>query len=150
MAHYAHTQQGNAMRLTALLPLAVSFAFPHLQPDAPPAARLAMSVGMALAALAILAFSSLTIEADPHEIRWFFGPRLWRKRIALADVAAVRQVRNEWWHGFGVHYTPHGWLYNVGGLDAVEIETHSGRTLRLGTDEPGELARALAALRYAG
>ena len=147
MAYYAHTQQGNFMRLTAFIPLAVSFAFPHLQPDAPPAVRVLMAVVMALLALAILAFSSLTIEVDAQEIRWRFGSRFWRKSLPLADIVSATQVRNEWWYGLGIHYTPHGWLYNVGGLDAVEIELRGGRRLRLGTDEPEELARALASLR---
>jgi hypothetical protein len=35
------------------------------------------------------------------------------------------------------------WLYNVGGLDAVEITLASGRMLRIGSDEPNALAAAL-------
>jgi hypothetical protein len=36
-----------------------------------------------------------------------------------------------------------GWLYNVAGLDAVEIETTEGDVIRIGTDEPDRLANAL-------
>ena len=47
--------------------------------------------------------------------------------------------------------TPHGWLYNVSGYEAVEIALASGKRLRLGTDEPHRLAQALrAAMRERG
>ena len=36
-----------------------------------------------------------------------------------------------------------GWLYNVSGLDAVEIETSDGDVIRLGTDEPNQLSSVL-------
>jgi hypothetical protein len=74
---------------------------------------------------------------------WFFGPGIWRKHIARGDIASVAAVRNPWWYGFGIHRTPRGWLYNVGGLDAVEIALVGGRTLRIGTDEPAALTAAL-------
>ena len=48
-----------------------------------------------------------------------------------------------WWYGWGIHLTPRGWLYNVGGLDAVELALNNGRTLRIGSDEAAALARAL-------
>ena len=30
-------------------------------------------------------------------------------------------VRNKWWHGWGVRWVPGGSMYNVWGLDAVEL-----------------------------
>jgi len=56
-------------------------------------------------------------------------------------------VRNKWWYGLGIRLTPHGWLYNVSGLDAIEIVRRSGKTFRVGTDEPKALAAALRAAR---
>jgi hypothetical protein len=52
-------------------------------------------------------------------------------------------VRNKWWYGWGIRLTPHGWLFNVGGLDAVELELASGRKFRIGTDEPQGLLNAI-------
>ena len=77
-------------------------------------------------------------------LRWWFGWGVWTKRIPLEDIASAVPVRNPWWYGFGIHRTPRGWLYNVSGLDAVEIRLRNGRKLRLGTDEPGKLASELA------
>ena len=36
-----------------------------------------------------------------------------------------------------------GWLYNVSGFDAVELELASGKLCRIGTDEPGRLLHAI-------
>ena len=54
-------------------------------------------------------------------------------------------MRNLWYYGWGIRYTPHGWLFNVSGLDAVELELKNGRTWRVGTDEPVELLAAIQA-----
>lgn len=91
-----------------------------------------------------LVFSSLTIEIDTDTLSWSFGWGVWTKRIPLGEIASVVPVRNPWWYGFGIHRTPRGWLYNVSGLEAVEISLRSGRKLRLGTDEPAKLASELA------
>jgi hypothetical protein len=66
-----------------------------------------------------------------------------RKSIEREAIMGVTPVRNPWWYGWGIHLTPRGWLYNVGGLDAVELALSNGRTLRIGSDEAAALARAL-------
>ena len=88
-------------------------------------------------------FSSLTVEVTADELTWFFGPGVWRKTIARAEIVGAAVVTNKWWWGWGVHLTPRGWLYNVEGLQAVEVELKDGKTLRIGSDEPEKLARAL-------
>ena len=89
------------------------------------------------------AFSSLTVEITPTRLIWFFGPGLLRKSIEREAIMGVTPVRNPLWYGWGIHLTPRGWLYNVGGLDAVELALNNGRTLRIGSDETAALARAL-------
>ncbi len=39
---------------------------------------------------------------------------------------------------------PWGWMFNVSGLDAVDIELKDGGRFRIGTDEPEELVRAIS------
>ncbi|ARN81647.1 hypothetical protein [Methylocystis bryophila] len=90
-----------------------------------------------------LIFSSLTIEVTPNELVWFFGPGLLKRRVARSEIAKAEPARNKWWWGWGVRLTPRGWLYNVDGLEAVEIAKKDGASFRLGTDEPQALARAL-------
>ena len=60
-----------------------------------------------------------------------------------AYIAIVTQVRNRWWWGFGIRWTPHGWMWNISGLDAVELTYHNGKKFRIGTDEPEALLEAL-------
>jgi len=88
-------------------------------------------------------FSSLTIEVGDSAFDCRFGLGLIRQRIALQDIRGVEAVRNPWYYGWGIHYTPRGWLYNVSGLDAIELTLASGKVFRVGTDEPGELTAAL-------
>jgi hypothetical protein len=104
--------------------------------------------GPAIAVVAVIAviaffFSSLTISVDPSEVSWYFGPGLWRYRVARDTIDSVSIVRNSPLNGFGIRMRP-GWrLYNVYGLDAVEMRLRSGGIIRLGTDDPKGLEAAL-------
>ena len=88
-------------------------------------------------------FSSLTIVIEEGMLRVSFGPGLIRKKVRLADIASVRPIPVRWWYGWGIHLTPHGWLYNVSGWKAVEITLRDGRQFCLGTDEPENLLKAI-------
>ncbi len=93
--------------------------------------------------LIALAFSSLTVSVDGEAVRFFFGIGIIRKTYLLSDIESVRPVRNSWLYGWGIRYTPHGWLYNVSGLGAVELQLRSGKKVRIGSDEPERLADAV-------
>ena len=85
------------------------------------------------------------MEVSGSEIRWYFGPSLWDHRLALSDIEDARIVGNTWLNGFGIRMRP-GWrLYNVSGLDAVELQLKNGDIRRIGTDDPKGLAAALNA-----
>ena len=92
-------------------------------------------------------FSSLTVRVTDEEVRFYFGPGFWTRRIPLDAVEAAEPVRNSVWHGWGIRYTSHGWLYNVSGLGAVELTVRDEGRLRIGTDEPEALAEAIRAAR---
>ena len=138
---YSHTQTGRLLRLAALLPVPFAIIAAIFAPDT----RVLAIAGPLIVIIAItgVIFSCLTIEIDTAALNWWFGMGVWKKQIALEDIASAAAVRNPWWYGFGIHRTPRGWLYNVSGLDAVEISLRDGRILRLGTDEPNELVKAL-------
>jgi hypothetical protein len=61
----------------------------------------------------------------------------------VSRITDARPVRNPWYYGLGIHYTSDGWVFNVAGLDAVEIVLENGRKIRIGTDEPERLAAAI-------
>jgi hypothetical protein len=94
--------------------------------------------------IVITLFTTMTIELTHTELVMHFGPLpVIRKRIRLAEIASAIPVKNPWYYGWGVHYTPRGWLYNIAGEDAVELLLVSSRTLRIGTDEPEVLTKAI-------
>ena len=97
--------------------------------------------------LLVLNMSFLTIKMDSKTLFWNFGIGFPKKSIALGDIDSVKQVRNKWGNGFGIRkILGGGWLYNVHGLDAVEVITQHGKIVRLGTDQPKVLARTLSTL----
>jgi hypothetical protein len=108
--------------------------------------RLTVSLVAAVLVVIIVLFSSLTVEVTESELRLFFGPGLIRKTFRVAEIRDGRLVTNPWYYGWGIHMTPHGWLFNVAGFDAVEVTFDSGRKVRIGSDEPNRL---LAAIRQA-
>jgi len=102
-------------------------------------------IGVVMVLMAVIAFLfwSLTVEVEKDELIVFFGSGLIRVKYLISDITAVDEVRNHWYYGWGIRYTPHGWLYNVSGFDAVQIKLRNGRQYRIGTDQPNELATVL-------
>jgi len=98
----------------------------------------------------VLMFYKFTIQIDDESIHLSFGIGLAKKNIDLNTIESVEQVRNKWWYGLGIRLTPHGWLWNIWGLDAVELTFKEGkRKFRIGTNEPellkNEIEKRLAA-----
>jgi hypothetical protein len=106
---------------------------------------LAALATMILTALIGFTFSSMTVEIDAREVRWWFAPRIIRGRIDRKDVVSAQPVSSGWWRGWGIRYVQGGWLFNVSGLQAVELRLRNGRRVLIGTDRPKEMVRALAA-----
>jgi hypothetical protein len=88
-------------------------------------------------------FWGLTVEVNKDVVGLYFGLGIIRRNIRREDIAMVTQVRNRWWWGFGIRWTPHGWIWNIAGLDAVELTYHNGKMFRIGTDEPEALLEVL-------
>ncbi|THD60058.1 MAG: hypothetical protein E7813_24120 [Bradyrhizobium sp.] len=134
---YRHTQRG----LWIVLPCLVFAAF-----DAVIAWQtrqwFPVAVLILLVAVAVV-FSSLTVEVGENELRWYFGPGLWTYRLPLGDIEIITVARNKWWNGLGIRMAAGFRLYNVSGLDAVELRLRSGDVCRIGTDDPLGLAAAL-------
>ena len=88
-------------------------------------------------------FSSLTVRITPTQLVWYFGPGLWTYQLSLQELRSAEPVRNPWWYGWGIRRVPSGWLYNIAGLSAVEITLADDRKIRIGSDEPEQLSRAI-------
>ena len=92
----------------------------------------------------VLHFSRLKVTVADGRVVAAFGSGRPHRVIELKEVTAVSRVRNQWWHGWGLRKTPEGWMYNVWGLDAVELELLSGNVFRIGTDEAEKLFAVLS------
>lgn len=88
-------------------------------------------------------FATLTVDIGNDTVEIRFGIGLIRKKFALKDIDSCQVVKNPWYYGWGIRLTPQGWLYNVSGLSAVEINLRDGKKYRLGTDMPQDLAQAI-------
>ncbi|MDX2097094.1 MAG: hypothetical protein SFW36_04905 [Leptolyngbyaceae cyanobacterium bins.59] len=97
----------------------------------------------------MVVFSTLNIQIQEGVLSWSFGPGLFRQTIRVGNVAQVAVVQNPWYYGWGIRVTPEGWLYNVSGLKAVEIQLTNTKRIRLGTDEPDALKQAIETARQA-
>ena len=134
---YHHTQRGTLILVTFVALAVFAAAMMWRSEQWPMLAAL-----IVLIVVAVL-FSSLTVAVTANELQWYFGPGLWTYRLPLDDIQTVAVVRNRWSNGFGIRIGTGFRLYNVSGLDAVELHLKSGDVRRIGTDDPNGLASAL-------
>ena len=100
-------------------------------------------IGLIVMLVVLVFFATLTVKVGDGMITVQFGVGVIRKRIQLSDVESYAQVKNPWYYGWGIRYTPRGWLYNISGFSAIELTMKNGKTCRIGTDDPEGFAQAL-------
>jgi len=88
-------------------------------------------------------FAVLRVTVTADEVRWSFGNGWVAKRVALADVRGAEVAHSAWYWGWGIRWTPRGWLWRSSGLDAVWLERRSGKPVGIGSPDPESLARAV-------
>ena len=96
-------------------------------------------VGIILA-FVLLFLYKLDIIIDNEYVRFRFGIGIGGK-YKLSNIKSAKAVTNSWFSGYGMRWLPlNGWLYNVSGNKAVELEFYN-RTgvIRIGTDKPEEV-----------
>jgi len=129
MTRYKHTQVGY-LNLVALGASCLAGIFWLLT-----GRSIVAAVVLAFPVLAMVVFSTLTIVIDDEMLCWYFSLRLFRKCLPLRGIRSCATVRNPMRYGWGIRRTPYGMLYNVSGLEAVEIQLESGERVRIGSDE---------------
>ena len=143
MAAYHHTQPGTLNRMIVGAFFLVLMALAAFLGDGDPTALWVMLMVCGILLLALVLFHAMTVEVRHGRLRIRFGIGLIRKTIPVRDIERVEPVRNRWWYGWGIRLTPHGWLFSVSGLDAVQLHMRDGRGYRIGTDEPAKLCAAI-------
>ncbi len=91
----------------------------------------------------IALFGTLTVKIEDEDLKIHFGLGLIRKSFPLNEIKSTDIVKNKWYYGWGIRFTPHGWLYNVSGYMAVEIDMKGTIKYRIGTNQPDELKKAI-------
>ena len=135
---YKHTQIGYLMIIALIIPLLILF-FAMSATEFTQVFPIVFSTLL----IALALFYSLTVEINTTKLIIKFGFGIINKKFILKDIESCHTVKNHWYYGWGIHWTPHGWLYNISGFDAVEIKMKNGKTYRIGTDEPKNLERAI-------
>lgn len=101
-------------------------------------------VPLSVLLLAAILFCRLTVEVGEEFMEIRFGPGVIRKKWRLAEIVSCGRVRNRWWYGWGIHWVgKKTWVFNISGLDAVELRMKDGRIFRVGTDEPEKLSELI-------
>ena len=134
---YRHTQIGYLIIVSMVIiivPLGITLAITGMN---------WFAIGLVGAAVGLVLFYSLTVVIREHEVEVRFGLGLIKKRFKLSEIESCQIVRNHWYDGWGIHLTSHGVLYNVSGLNAVEIKLRTDQKCRIGTDVPQELQEAI-------
>jgi len=145
MQDYEHTQAGWLIRIWVGL-WAVIFggaAIFVLSTGYERSAGLVFLAIGAILALLLALFHGLTVRVSVERVLVSFGVGLIKKSIPVERIQGAAAVRNRWYHGWGIRRIWGGWLFNVSGFDAVELQLENGRFFRVGTDEPRELLAAV-------
>ena len=100
-------------------------------------------VVLAVLAVALVLFPSLTVVISEEELLVQFGPGIVRKRFKLNEIESCQAVKSPWYYGWGIRLTPHGMLFRVSGFHAVRIKLITGKKYLIGTDVPQELEEAI-------
>jgi hypothetical protein len=100
---------------------------------------------MVIIVLVLFSFSSLTVRINKDKLSVKFGYGIFKRSWLLKNIVSACIVKNHWYYGWGIRLWlwPYMWVYNVSGFDAVEIQTKQGKIIRIGTDEPKKLEKAI-------
>lgn len=141
---YEHTQRGYTGILTTALMIGVGWV------SLPETFAESLWIGVLVSAFMVgiigltFWFSRLVVVVAGGEVTASFGLGKPHRVVRLSDVVGTTQVRNSWIQGWGVRKVTRGWMYNVWGLDAVEIELNSDEVFRIGTDDADALQAAIS------
>ncbi len=132
---YKHTQRGDVIIISMVVGGLITFFSTIWFGPLIAFASTASIVGL------LALFCTLTVTVDGETISARFGPGLIGFSWSRADVLKAEAAETPWYFGWGIRYFGDGWLYNVSGLESVELTLTSGKKVRIGTDDvPGLLA----------
>ncbi len=133
---YKHTQMGTFV--VALLGAAIFFV--GYFSGAADVNRVGVFILSAILFCSIVLFFKLTVVGNKDFVEIKFGIGLIKKKFHFKEIKDCKVVKNKWWYGYGIRKSPRGWLFNISGLDAVELSMKNEKVYRIGTNEPQKLS----------
>ncbi len=138
---YDHTQYGKIhflLQIPAVICLVASY---FLLERSTSATMILISVGIILLLFSFTVIWLRVYDLGEH-IKCTFGPiKLLSKKTAYCDIAEAYVSRSKLIDGWGIHKVAgRGWTYNIWGYDCVEFKLTNGNLMRIGTDDPANLA----------
>ena len=83
----------------------------------------------------ILFMYKMVIEIDENQISFKFGVGLFKRTYPINELISCSSVRSSLLSGFGIRKIANGWLYNISGLDAIELRFIDKKNgIRIGTN----------------
>jgi hypothetical protein len=107
------------------------------------------AIGFFVLVLLTYLFYALTVVGTGETIQVRFGIGLIRKTFHIRDIHTVEPFRTSFWHGWGIHYSPDGTVFNISGFDAIRLTMADGKRYIIGTDDRDRLMRYIEANRRA-
>jgi hypothetical protein len=114
----------------------------YVEPN--PEAEQAFPLVVGAMGLLLFILWSMTIQITETHLRHWFGLGFWKKEIPLAEIQHVEVSKTPWYTGYGIRFVGKGWLYNVSGVDRVELHLRNNSVIYLGTDDPEKLYNHLS------
>jgi len=91
-----------------------------------------------------LIFYQLTIRISNDSISFSLGIGLVGKTYKFSEIKSCKPVTNSALNGIGIRMLSNGWLYNVTGLKAIELQFNNRKSVvRIGTNKPEEIANLI-------
>jgi len=91
----------------------------------------------------IAVFGTLTVSIDRAHLKIRLGVGLFRRTIPLKEIREVTVSKIPWWLGSGIRWYRGKMIYNVSGLQALEITLENNKMILLGTSEPNLLKQKI-------
>ncbi len=97
--------------------------------------------------LCLLTFYQLTIIIDNTHVSFKLGIGLVQKSYKISDIKSCIPVTNSVISGIGIRLLANGWLYNVSGFNAIELQFINRKSVvRIGTNRPDEIRSHIQSL----
>ena len=145
MENFKSTQQGWYIWLFSIIAL-IGAGFILFSTTFPSNEKYAVIPILVFSIGLVLCFSKLESTVYDDHISIKFGVGLIRKKIMIKDIEEVTYVKNKGWYGWGIRITPHGWLWNIKGKEAVQFKLKDqSRFFRLGCADMKAMHKAIKA-----